>query len=348
MEKFTLLFLAVLTAFSACKRTEDPNNSSDTNVISEDRMLLVLAAPSIYDDYYAPVFNQVVNFQIAYAKGIMGKDNVVVLVDADTRRYYENDLPNDILLTAEVFDIWMRDFTTVNPLNPVQFQYTWASMTEQESQEVQNSFKSFADQYGIERHTTDLKIDGGNIVDNYAGKVITTTRFMTDNNLTLEEAKSQLRNLLGATEVAILPPDEDVLAHADGMVSWIDEDVLLVNDYSSDPSFQEAVLTELQTAFPSTRIIEVPVEYTESTWANFESACGINLNATATLRNIYVPVFSMPHEQAVLDILNQNTGKNVVQIDANGVCEMGGSVRCLTWQLAGSNAEKIIMAARTD
>jgi len=321
---------------------------SYANKISDDRMLLVLSAPSVHNSYYKPAFERIVDFQIRYANAIMGNDNIVIIVDKDTKAYYE-ELPEDILITAEVYDIWMRDFTTVNPLNPVQFTYTWASMTKRESKEVQNSFIDFADQHDIQRYSTDLLIDGGNIVDNYAGKVITTTRFMEDNDLSYEEAVEELANLLDADEVAILEPDEEVLAHSDGMVSWIDENVLLVNDYSSDPAFRNLVMDELQAAFPTTTIIEVPVEYTTNLpgeWEGFESACGINANLTATYKNLYIPVYNMPHEEDALDLIRQNTTKNVITVNAEGVCPMGGSVRCLTWQLTGENAEKLIWAGR--
>ena len=91
-----------------------------------------------------------------------------------------------------------------------------------------------------------MLIDGGNIVDNYAGKAITTTRFMEDNSLSYEEAKHELKQLLGANAIAIIEADEEVLAHSDGMVSWIDENVLLVNDYSTSPDFRTAVIDELK------------------------------------------------------------------------------------------------------
>jgi len=320
-----------------------------SNVISDDRMLLILSAPSVDNNYYKPAFQLIVDFQINYAKAVMGHDNVVVIVNADTKQYYENELPQDVLITADVYDIWMRDFTTLNPLKPVQFRYTWASMTQQESVAVQNSFKIFADRYDIRRDTTDLLLDGGNIVDNYAGKVITTTRFMEDNNLTYSEAKQQLKTLLNATEVAILEPDEEVLAHSDGMVMWSDENTLLVNDYSDDADFRTSVMDELKASFPDTTIIEVPVQYTENApgqWEGFESACGVNLNSVLTFRNIYVPVFNMSHDQQAIDIIQQNTSKNVIAVNAEGVCPMGGSVRCLTWQQTGENAEKLIIAAR--
>ena len=341
-----MFFLAAVIAFVSCNKTDQNLNSNEVN---NDRMLLVLSAPSVYEPYYSSAFQLIVDFHINYAKAVMGNDNVVVLVDADTRPYYKGKLPEDVLLNADIYDIWVRDFTTVNPLSPVQFKYTWASMTQQESIEVQNSFSDFANRYGIERSTSGLLLDGGNIVDNYAGRAITTSRFMTDNNLTYANAKQQLMDLLGASEVAIIEPDEPVLAHADGMTCWIDDNVLLVNDYSSDTAFRNTVMHELQASFPNTTIIEVPVQFVSNppgVWVGFESACGIHLNATVTFRNIYVPVFNMSHDQQVTDIIKQNTSKKVIPVNAEGVCPMGGSVRCLTWQLTGTNAEKLILAAR--
>ena len=320
-----------------------------SNEVSDDRMLLILSAPSVHDAYYKSAFQIIVNFQIDYAKAIMGNDNVVIIVDKDTKPYYENKLPEDILITADVYDIWARDFTTVNPLNPVQFTYTWASMTRQESIDVQKSFSDFADAFDIQRKVSDLRIDGGNIVDNYAGKIVLTTRFMEDNNLTYEQAKRELMDLLGADEIAIIAPDEEVLAHSDGMVSWVDENTLFVNDYSSDSSFRTQLMNELQSAFPTTTIIEVPVKFTTNLpgqWEGFESACGVNLNSTLTYQNIYVPTFNMTNDQYVVNLIKQNTTKNVITINAQDVCPMGGSLRCLTWQLTRENAKRLILAAR--
>jgi agmatine/peptidylarginine deiminase len=357
--KLTLLILVftVLTQIGCIKPTDlaVETNKQPTmkfsNEVSPDRMLLVLSAPSVHNNYYKPAFQQIVDFQIDYAATILNYDNVVIIVDKDTKRFYEGKLPEDVLITAEVFDIWMRDFTTVNPKNPMQFVYTSASMTKKQSVETQQSFVDFADKYGIKRSKTDLIIDGGNLVDNYAGKYITTTRFAKDNKLSIEKAKQELKKTLNAKEVAIIEPDEEALAHSDGMVMWLDDKTLLVNDYSKDKPFRNLVINELKTSFPDTKIIEVPVvnvDNKKGEWEGFESACGVNLNSVLTFKNIYVPVFGMPHDKQALEIIKQNTDKKVFEVDAKGVCPMGGSVRCLTWQLTGENAEKLILAARKD
>jgi agmatine/peptidylarginine deiminase len=344
----TILFVLFVNFGCSPKIETENKQNSFSNVSAKDKMLLVLSAPSVHNNYYKPAFEKIVDFQIDYAKKVLGNDNVVVIVDKDTKPFYENKLPEDVLLTAEVFDIWMRDFTTVNPIEPTQFTYTWASMSKKQSQETQESFADFADKYDIQRKQSNLIIDGGNIVDNYGGKYITTTRFATDNKLSIKEAKAKLKETLNAKEVAILEPDEEVLAHSDGMVMWLDEKTLLVNQYT-DKAFRKLVLDELTASFPDTNIIEVPVEYGKNKrgeWEGFESACGVNLNSVLTFKNVYVPVFGMAHDKQAVEIIKQNTDKNLIEIDAKGVCPMGGSVRCLTWQLTGDNAEKLIKAAR--
>ena len=348
----TIFIVAILLQISCtANRQSEVETIKTSNEISSEKMLLVLSAPSIHSEYYKPAFQVIVDFQIDYAKKVLGNDNVVVVVDKDTKRFYDGKLPEDILITADIFDIWMRDFTTVNPLNPTQFVYTSASMPKKQSIETQQSFDDFADKYGIKRRETNLIIDGGNLVDNYAGKYITTTRFAKDNKLSIVEAKEQLKQTLNAKEIAIIEPDEEALAHSDGMVMWLDEKTLLVNDYSKDKPFRDSVINELKSSFPVTKIIEVPVvnvDNKKGEWEGFESACGVNLNSVLTFKNVYVPVFGMNHDKKAIEIIKQNTDKNVIEIDAKGVCPMGGSVRCLTWQLTGENAEKLILAARKD
>ena len=314
------------------------------------RMRLVLAAPSVNDPYYRPAFQEIVDFQIGYAKAIEGKDEVVLLVDKATMPYYENRLPPQVLLQAEIADIWMRDFTTVDPIDPVEFVYTSAStQNRQESAAIQDSFNVFADRLEVSRKRTTLVLDGGNIVDSHAGRVVTTTRFMEDNNLSYDAAKQALKDVLGASEVAIIEPDEDALAHSDGMVMWAAADTLLVNDYSAiDPRLQASVKDELRQSFPGVKIVEVPVVVDDTTppkWKGFSSACGVNLNSVLTNDYIYTPTFETSNDKKALAVIAANTTRQVVPVDARAVCPMGGSVRCLTWQVTGQNANRILTAA---
>lgn len=342
MKKISIIIfisLIVLSIFMFQNNNNETSMENNKQTSTNNKMTLVLAAPSIHNEYYQEYFEDIVKFQKNYADKIIehGKDDVRIIVDRDTKKYYLETLPAEILIENEMYDIWMRDFATVNPKNPIQFVYTDASMPSFESRTTQKIFNSFAKENNLFFSKADYVLDGGNIVDNYKGRAITTTRFLRDNNLDYDTGKEILRELLFVDEVAIIEPDDDILAHADGMVAWIDDDVLAVNSYSSiDAEFDKGIMNELKKSFPDVKIIRVPVQFDEGGGVDTEkgigSACGVNLNLVSTYSTLYIPVFGNESEKEVLDIIRSNTKKDIKLVDANTICLFGGSVRCTTWQ----------------
>ena len=63
---------------------------------------------------------------IMQKKIIKNGDNVVVLTDKGLYPDYVKALGNKHVAIAPMHDIWMRDFTSANPAQPVMFRYTAA------------------------------------------------------------------------------------------------------------------------------------------------------------------------------------------------------------------------------
>ena len=169
---------------------------------------------------------------------------------------------------------------------------------------------------------------------------------MEDNKLSKTEAKEILSNLLNADRVAIIEPDDPVLAHSDGIVMWADNSNLLINNFTDSLKLKENILIELRNEFPDVNIVEVDFNMANDGWPGFGSATGLNVNSVVTFKNIYVPVFGTHLDTKFIETLRTLTDKNIIEIEANNVSPMGGSVRCLTHQSTGENAAKIIVAAR--
>lgn len=299
-----------------------------------NEMTIVLSLPSVNDEYYAEVFDDIVDFHSAYAETILGNDSVLVLADADTMPLVKDKFPEEILVEADVHDIWMRDFTTVNPYNPVQFVYDGSYFPASDiPRGIQESFNAFAREHGIEFRKTAYVLDGGNIVDNFSGALVVTERFLEENSLSYEEGMRVLKETYGAEYAAIIPYDDDIMGHADGMVLFVD-DVLFVNRY--DEPFRSKVLGRLEDGLPDTiDIVEVDAEFEIVQWKDFASACGVHINSLVTPHNVYVPTFGdSAADEAFVALLKQHTDKTVHTVPAQSVCFMGGSVRCLSWQIA--------------
>ena len=50
-----------------------------SNIHDNDRMLIVISAPTTDNEYSADVYEDIIAFDIAYAKAVMGNDNLIVL-----------------------------------------------------------------------------------------------------------------------------------------------------------------------------------------------------------------------------------------------------------------------------
>ncbi|BDS12818.1 agmatine deiminase family protein [Aureispira anguillae] len=340
----SLVLLLSLISIASCQKPTTPY----TNTIDDSKMLLVIAVPSIHNSYYADVYDAIIAFDIQYAKSVMGKDNIVVLGDAPSINYLKQHLPKDILLEQTLEDIWLRDCSTVMPYQPTQFRYAAAAQGSQvDADFVQAKFNTFAHRYGLQFSTVPYILDGGNFVDNYNGKAIVSDRFLTDNNLTYTAAKTVLKNSLGLDQIAIIPNDDpNGLAHADGQVMFIDNNTIALTAYN-DPHFEGDIRAELLQSFPGIKLITIPTKVDTTIWdPNFSSSCGIHINSTVTQQYLYLPTFGTDTDQQALQLVQDNTTKIVVPVDASAVCQMGGSLRCLSWQVVGDNAKKIIEAAR--
>ena len=334
---------AALLAVAVLARADDPSNDAEAN-----RTLIVLAAPPAGDSYYRPLREEILAFQVAYAKSILGRDNVVVLGDGRTLRRLARDLPEDILLEAPMRDIWMRDFTPVAPGDPVLFRYAAAAQggRQADADRVQDGFRRLAKRHGLSFRRAPWILDGGNVVDNGIDKAIVTDRFLADNRLDRAQAVAILREQLNVERVAVLPAhSDDRLGHADGMAAFIASNTVAISRYRGESP--KAIRQELESAFPGVRIVEIETAFADDAFdPEYGSARGIHVNATVTDRFIYLPVFGMETDAGALRKIREAADKEVVPIAAEKVAPMGGSVRCLSGQMKGENARKLIEAAR--
>ncbi len=339
-----LSFLLILLPAGALADAPAPSNDEH----DPGRTLIVLAAPPASDAYYRSRRNEILAFQIAFAQSILGRDNVVLLADRKTLPALARELPADILLEGPMRDIWMRDFAPVLPDRPILFRYSAAAQDghSADADWVQDGFTRFAKRHHLAFRRAPLILDGGNLVDNGLDKAIVTDRFLTDNHLDRPQAVALLRDLLGVQQVALLPADpEDRLAHADGMALFLDTNIVALTHYGG--RFQKSLRRELQNAFPGISIVELKTRFDSAAFdPAFGSARGIYVNAVATDRFLYLPIYGMDTDAPALAQIRARTPREVIPVPAGAVAPLGGSVRCLTTQMKGDNARRLIQAAR--
>jgi len=183
------------------------NNSNIKTQNEIEKSLLVLSAPSIHGTIYKEKYNEIIDYMINFANIVNGKDEVVILADADTLPLFEGKVPSHTLIKADIADIWIRDFSSVIPSKQVKFKFAPPYRTPEEAKRYESSFESWFEKTGLKYYAkSDIILDGGNVVDNAAGtRVVVTDRILQHNpSFTKSEMKNKLKELLGVQEVAII------------------------------------------------------------------------------------------------------------------------------------------------
>ncbi|WP_298769586.1 agmatine deiminase family protein [uncultured Shewanella sp.] len=318
--------------------------------------LIVLASPPEQDAYYAEVQDDIIDFQINYAKEIIKHgDHVLILSRPSLYQEYVDALGKQSVLIAPMLDIWMRDFTLVNPNQPVMFRYTAAGQGggregQIEADEVQDVFYRLAQKAGLQFKSSDLLNDGGNLVSDYVDNAVLSTKFLHDNQLTEKQARRTLQVLLGIDNIAFIEADEQGgLEHADGVVSFVESNTLVINSYPDDPEYAKQLKNDLRRQLPKVKIVAITTPYDGSDIYDkrFGSACGLYTNMLVTPNRIYLPQFGLPQDKLALAQVRAVTSKAVIPVLSSQVCYMGGGVRCMSLQLRGDNAQKLLDYARS-
>lgn len=317
--------------------------------------LIVLAAPITGDAYYAEVADAIFEFHVAYANAISPHDKVLVLTDAGAYERYAHALGADKVLIAPMSDIWVRDFGSANPEQPTFFRYTAAGQGggrtgQEDADAVQDTLAEMATEAGLTIQETHWLNDGGNFVDDYAGNAVVSRKFLQDNGLSEDEGRTVLQQITGITNVAFITADEQGgLEHADGVISFVDTNTLIINSYRDDPSYARQLRHDLERGLPGVIIHEIVTPYDGSAIydARFGSACGLYTNALVTRERIYFPQFGIPEDAKALVQVRAATSREVIPVQSSQVCHMGGGVRCMSWQLRGANAQALLAYAES-
>ena len=351
--RYILMLGLALLVLIACTSTETVG--SEKREVGMTKELIVLATPPNDDKYYADALDDIFDFHITYAKEILKHDDVIILAGEDFYSEYVAELGADHVAPIEMQDIWMRDFSTLNAAAPVMMRYSAEGQGggrkgQSDADAVQEVLAVVSEAASLSFGESELLNDGGNFVDDYAGNVVLSRKFLRDNELTETEGREAVRKATGAKNVAFIEADEQGgLEHADGVVAFVAENVLVINSYPEDPPYAANLISDLKRGLPGVTIHEIVTPYDGSQIydSRFGSACGLYTNMLVTPKRIYFPQFGILEDKQALTDVRQWTDREVVPVMSNQVCKMGGGVRCMSWQLRGSEAEKFSKYVRS-
>ncbi len=305
------------------------------------KQVIVVSLPGESNVQYFDNLQNLADFAIEMDIKTEARDHLFVIHDRSGRKYLQHHtFTNAHLIEVDEpgLDMWMRDFPPCMPNQQIKFTYKPQYISRKQAKLDEDNFWKFANLVGLSQlQQSDLILEGGNIVENGVDAAITTERVFHDNP---RMTKKQIIKKLEATinkKVAVVEDPDDTTGHADGIVTFVKEDVLLIGLYDGpdDQRYYESVKRSILKVFPGLTVIPLPSYTKKSVSHGFGSAEGSYANSLVTNNAVYVPFFSnKTANERAFAVFQSSTDKDVVAVEAAGkVPGLGGSVRCMSWQI---------------
>lgn len=299
-----------------------------------------MSLPGASNYQYLNSLQNIADFIIEMDGKTKGRDHFFVIHDKSGLSYFKNhNFTNGHLIEVkEDMDMWMRDFPPVMPKLQVKFKYRPQYLTESIAIEDNRRFEEFAKLVGLPAlNHSDLVLEGGNVVENGENIAVTTERIFKDNkDISRADVIKKLEEAI-KRKAAVIPDPEDTTGHADGVVSFVEKDVLLVSlfDDADGQSFYNAMKDAVIKAFPSVKVVPLPCYSNTTKSHGFVSSEGSYANSLVTYNAVYLPFFSnQTSNQKAFEVFKNSTDKEVVAVyKAGNIPVLGGSLRCMTWQI---------------
>lgn len=172
---------------------------------------------------------------------------------------------------------------------------------------------------------TDLVIDGGNIIV-CGDKIIMTDKIFVENpNYTREQVVKLIENAFSAKLVVIPWDKEEEYGHADGMVRYVSDNHVLINNYKDiDTELRQKILDALQPYFSQISELEYGSAQRVNSWAH--------INYLQVNDIIFVPQLDIPSDPLAIEQISKIfPGYKVIPVEVKGIVKKGGALNCVSW-----------------
>lgn len=233
---------------------------------------------------------------------------------------------------TDVRDVWVRDYAPIQVAAGalVKFRYNPDYLSGHEhlitGEDVVEAFHDLG-----HCHRSEIVLDGGNVVG-CCGKAILTDKIYKENpGWNRPQLRKQLQEILRVDQLIVIPKEPyDPIGHADGMVRFLDERTVLVNDYSAaDPAFCDRLTRVLQQH--RFQIETLPYFLEGQSKAGVPSAVGNFVNFLQTERVMVAPVYGTAHDEVALRKLESHfPNLPIVPLNCTDLARDGGVLNCVS------------------
>jgi len=225
-------------------------------------------------------------------------------------------------------DIWCRDYMPIKIAanKYVQFRYEPDYLKGYEN--IKTNPLTLHKQLNIDPVISDINIDGGNVVK-YKNKAIMTDKIFSENpDIEKNKLIEKIKNLLEVDELIIVPKQPwDMFGHSDAMVRFIDENTLLINDFSLESN---SYIQKFYKAIEKFDLDFIQITYPESFFKKYK--WGAYLNFVEVDNFLLMPVYGIKEDKFAIDFFCVMFLDKIIEpVKIPEIIKEGGALHCISW-----------------
>lgn len=174
-----------------------------------------------------------------------------------------------------------------------------------------------------------IVLDGGNIIYYNNKAILTDSIFKHNPSIPKTSLLNQLQELLELEDLIVIPTlPYDITGHADGMVRFVNEETLLVNDFSKACS-----TTYWQKLLKSVKQFEICLLPNDSHKNKItDDATGDYINMLETKSHLFNPFYGNPMDTLAIKLIERlYPSKILIPVNVSKLTVKGGGLHCASW-----------------
>jgi len=181
---------------------------------------------------------------------------------------------------------------------------------------------------------SEIILDGGNLVASTTAVVLTDKTLRENRIRCRQEFRARLEALFHTDNCIFIPAEPgDIIGHSDGVIRFLADDLVAINDYSKvDPDYGRRLLRVLNQERLTT--VRLPYSLPRRSGTEISSAVGNYINFLRVESLILVPAYGARQDDEACRLLEQSCPKaTVVPVRCTRLASQGGCLNCISWTI---------------
>ena len=245
-----------------------------------------------------------------------------------------NECKINFELIPHTKDVWAVDYMPIQTAGNkfVQFTYNPSYLQFKKWLPTISDVDKICETMGLAPLKTDIVLDGGNVVRS-AHKAIMTDRIFKENpHYERKQLIKKLQELLQIDKLYFVPEQPgDFTGHSDGMVRFINEDTVVINDYNKEKDWFKRAF---EIAIHNTALDYITLPYSLEGNTTNTQANGDYINYLQMQNCIIVPTFNKNADEPAVSKLEEIFPEQTIKtIDCSEIANDGGVLNCISWNI---------------